>query len=299
MRLAFGNGQKRMPLISGSARLGKKNAALRPPKISRPSATGSRASRRPGPAPEPPCSANSSLAGSSSIPGSSGGRTIGITAGMLGGLALGMSCRCRNSGAAATCEDSDCGGGAGCAAAVRFNGSGTGAGESAGVDYLRRRWLERPRSQVLARRLDAARRRHRFVEFLGLERGALVRRQCRDRGLPLKGIQPSRSPATPAAICRKHSRPRSRPDRAARAPRAGSRPGPGRCRRARCARFPPSASPPAGSALMNGASASRARANSVASMAARATASALSICSGAFAASVSTRTSRWRADRRA
>src|ERR1700704_649725 len=78
--------------------------------------------------------------GSSSIPGSSGARRIGITGGMLDGGAVGMSCRCRNNGVAATGEDSDGGGdgvagtageGAGTAAAVGAGGGSTGgaAGE--------------------------------------------------------------------------------------------------------------------------------------------------------------------------
>src|SRR5258707_14661874 len=47
------------------------------------------------------CSANSSLTGSSSIPGSSGARIImGITGGMSCGELLGMSRRARNNGAA-------------------------------------------------------------------------------------------------------------------------------------------------------------------------------------------------------
>src|SRR5205823_11144226 len=46
------------------------------------------------------CSANSSATASSSIPGSSGGRTMGMTGGMLDEPDLGISCRCRKSGAA-------------------------------------------------------------------------------------------------------------------------------------------------------------------------------------------------------
>src|SRR5258705_13934989 len=56
------------------------------------------------------CTANSSLTASSSIPGSSGGLTMGITGGMVATLLFPRSCRCRNSGAGVTGADSACGG---------------------------------------------------------------------------------------------------------------------------------------------------------------------------------------------
>src|SRR5260370_21489056 len=54
---------------------------------------------------------------------------------------------------------------------------------------LRRRW--RRLCRTLARRLDAAPRPDRFAEFFRVDLPALVRHPCRNRGLPLKGIEPS------------------------------------------------------------------------------------------------------------
>src|ERR1700687_2130832 len=113
-------------LISGNARFCKKNAGARihPPQRD----------KKPRQPPAwafagPTCSANSSLAGSSSIPGSSGGLIMGITAGMLCGallsMLLGISWRVRNSGAAVTVEDSVRGGGG---AAVAAGAGSTAAG---------------------------------------------------------------------------------------------------------------------------------------------------------------------------
>ena len=68
-----------------------------------------------------------------------------------------------------------------------------------------------------------------------------------------------RTPATPGASSPTHIHPRSRPDRAARGPRAGSTPWPGRCRHVRCARSPPSASRRAGSVSPRTAPAPRGR----------------------------------------
>src|SRR5262249_8410864 len=58
----------------------------------------------------PICSTNSSLGASSSTPGSSGGRTIGMTGG-IGAADLERSARARSSGVGAAC---DSGAGAGC-----------------------------------------------------------------------------------------------------------------------------------------------------------------------------------------
>ena len=54
----------------------------------------------------PICSANSSLGPSSSIPGSSGARTIGMMAGIGAGAGLPRSARVRNTGVAAAGDDS-------------------------------------------------------------------------------------------------------------------------------------------------------------------------------------------------
>ena len=223
--------------------------------FTRPSGTKTRASRRPGPA-----TGRSVRRIRRSAPARRrcrdrrAARTMGMTAGMGAGRALPRSARARNSGAAVTVADSA--GGAACrTAARRRRGGRRGRGLGGGFDDdgLGRRIVLRGRRlhlrRRLARRLDAARRRHHgFVEFLGVELGGLVRRQGRDRRLPLEGIEPARHRRHRPPFVARHSRPRSTPDRAARAPRARSRPAPGRCRRARCARFPPSASPPAASA---------------------------------------------------
>ena len=68
----------------------------------------------------PICSANSSRGPSSSIPGSSGARTMGITAGTGAGAVLGRSALARNKGAGPAGADSAGGG---------DDGAGAGAGE--------------------------------------------------------------------------------------------------------------------------------------------------------------------------
>ena len=82
----------------------------------------------------PICWANSSGAASSSIPGSSGARTMGITAGMGVGTAFGMSCRARNRGAAATGAGSVAGGGTG-AGATAGAGSSTAAASGGALSW--------------------------------------------------------------------------------------------------------------------------------------------------------------------
>src|SRR5580693_4242624 len=74
----------------------------------------------------PICSTNSSFGASSSTPGSSGGRRIGITAGAL--LALARSMRERNKGAGAAA----CGSGSGCGGDAWGAGCGGAAGGAAG-----------------------------------------------------------------------------------------------------------------------------------------------------------------------
>src|SRR5580704_12765741 len=76
----------------------------------------------------PICSTNSSLGASSSIPGSSGGRRIGITAGALPALA--KSARDRNKGAAAC--GSGAGGGHDAWGAAGGGAAGAGAGKATG-----------------------------------------------------------------------------------------------------------------------------------------------------------------------
>ena len=145
-------GRKRSHLITGTARLGKKNAGARRKKPvfdpvsqcepvphlrirsggmlrSKCFAQFPQRDRKPRQPPawpdaEPTCSANSSVTGSSSsIPGSSGARTMGITGRMLAGTFLGMSWRERNSGAGGADADSVDGG----------DGLGGGAGAGSGV----------------------------------------------------------------------------------------------------------------------------------------------------------------------
>src|SRR4051794_14119039 len=79
------------------------------------------------------CSANSSRSPSSSIPGSSGARIRGITAGIGDGAAFGISWRARNKGAAA---GADSAGGEDGAGAVGEAGSAAGSTTAAGGGAL-------------------------------------------------------------------------------------------------------------------------------------------------------------------
>src|ERR1035437_1620086 len=152
MRRVRQRGGKRLHLISGSARLGKKNAALRRAKsllLTRfPSANRfplrsktfaqlpkrDRKPRQPPawPCAGPACSANSSLTGSSSIPGSSGALKIGIPGGTVAALLLPRSVRARNGGAAVIDGGSVGGGDGAAAAAGAGSATATASGELSG-----------------------------------------------------------------------------------------------------------------------------------------------------------------------